>query len=139
MSINRGEVYWDHFKDATGRDRKVPLLVMSAESYNRDAMFVTGVRLVQFDNRPCAQHVHIPASAFQKTMVMGDCVALCETLSSIRQTSLSGPIAIITDEYMAAVENGVRMQLGMDGKTTTGRNEFHTYNANWLKEGGGEK
>ena len=127
MAVNRGEVYWDHFKDATGRDRKVPLLVMSENSYNKDAMFVTGVRLVQYDNRPCPQHVHIPSSAFTKTMVIGDCVALCETLSSIRQTSLSGPIAEITEEYMAVVENGVKMQLGMGHRTTEGQNEFHIY------------
>lgn len=133
MSVNRGEIYWDHFKDATGRDRKVPLLVVSTDNYNTNSLFVTGVRLVQYDNRPCPQHVHVPASAFERTMILGDCVALCETVSSIRQTALSGPIGVLGEAYMAEVENGIRYQLGMGGNTTTGKNEFHTYAASaWM-------
>lgn len=115
--MKRGEVYWNVYRDAMGRDRKVPMVVLSQDGYNETAQFVTGVRVVQYDSNPCKQHVHIPAEAFENTMVMADSVALCETVTSYRQTGLAGPIAKISDpKYLDAICEGVKYQCGMPSR-----------------------
>ena len=116
--MKRGEVYWNNYHDAMGRNRRVPVVVLSEDGYNGRCMFVTGVRMVQYDNNPCPQHVHVPGSAFSDTITMTDCVALCETISSIRQTSLQGPIAVVNSAYyMGLIMDGVKNHIGLKTET----------------------
>lgn len=112
--MKRREVYWDNYRDQFGRDRRVPMLIVSSDAYNEGSLFVTAVRLVHNDARPMPQHINIPADAFTQTAIIGDSVALCETVSSVRKTSLEGPIALLdSNYYMSLVEDGIKVQCGM--------------------------
>lgn len=146
--MKRGEVYWNLYRDAMGRDRKVPVLIVSNDFWNGTSMYVTGVRLVAYDTKPCPQHVKIPAAAFTETEILADCYALCETVNSVKQTSLAGPIGVLASNYyMNAVCDGIKVQCGMEqnawqqpepvhhpGHVLMGQGEFHTYSQpqNWM-------
>ena len=128
--MKRMEVYWNHYRDSMNNERKVPVLIVSNDAYNANGVFVSAVRVVQSDNRPCKHHVFIPGQAFAPNPIMGDSVALCETVGSFRQATMTGPVTMLTDpETIRKVEEGIKIQLGMHelARTTLGQNEFHTY------------
>ena len=113
--INRGEIYWNVYMDSLGRERHVPVMIVSDGGYNERSDYVSAVRLVRFDREQCARHIPIPADAISNNRGLQDCVALTETLSSIRKGSLQGPVGfVISPYYIEAVMKGIRYQLGME-------------------------
>lgn len=113
--MKRGEIYWNLYRDSIGRDRHVPVLVVSDRQYNDRSDYVSAVRLVQFDREKCARHIQIPVDAISENRGLGSCVALTETLSSMRKNSMVGPVGRVDSPYyMEAVMKGIRYQLGME-------------------------
>lgn len=113
--MKRGQIYFDRYRDAQGRDRRIPFLIVSEDDYNARSQFVTGVRLSRYDSSPCPQHVFIPRSAFAETDYLGDCYALVETINSIRQTNLEGPIGVLASNYYTkAVEDAIKIHVGIE-------------------------
>ena len=119
--MKRGQVYFNHYHDATGREKRIPVLILSRDDYNHDSDFVTAVRLAKYNNNPCAQHVFIPGSMLTDTTTnIGDCYALAEAVSSIRKSSLEGPIAEAGKAMLDMVCSAVEYQIGRDTVNTYG-------------------
>ena len=112
--IKRGQVYFNHYHDAMGNEKRLPVLVVSGDEYNGRSQFVTCVRLAKYNSGVCPQHVFIPANAFSETQILSDCYALAETINSTRQTSMEGPIGVLaSDYYMSAVGDAIKFQVGL--------------------------
>lgn len=129
--MKRGQVYFNHYRDMTGKEKRFPILVVSRDDYNKDSEFVTGVRLAKYNNAPCPQHVFLPGSAFtDTTVVMGDCYALAEMVSSVRKSSLEGPIAAVGNVILDAIGFAVEYQIGTrDAQTDAPSKESPWYSA----------
>ena len=131
--MKRGQVYFNHYRDAMGRDKRVPVLILSRDDYNRQGEFVTALRLTRYNNVPCAQHVYIPGSAFSETtQYMGDCYALAETVGSVKKAAMEGPIAELSlQDCMDAVCGAVEYQIGTRAAEKAAPMERPTLSAPW--------
>lgn len=114
--MKRGEIYWSYHKDSLGRERRKPVLVISNDVYNSTTPYVSSIWLSLVDRNPGETHINVPADAFENIGgVMGDCVALCETMSSVKQANLIGPIAVLKSNYwMSEIMHGIKVQLGIE-------------------------
>lgn len=114
--MKRGEIYWSYHKDSLGRERRKPVLVISNDVYNSTTPYVSAIWLSLVDRNPGETHINVPADAFENIGgVMGDCVALCETMSSVKQANLIGPIAVLKSNYwMSEIMHGIKVQLGIE-------------------------
>lgn len=118
--MKRGEIYWSYHKDSLGRERRKPVLVISNDLYNSTTPYVSAIWLSLVDRNPGETHINVPADAFENIGgVMGDCVALCETMSSVKQVDLIGPIAALKSNYwMSEIMHGIKVQLGIEKMRT---------------------
>ena len=116
--IEQDCVYMNAFRDALGKERRVPVLVISPNEYNESGMFCTTVRLSRVADRGFApQHVHIPQGAFLENCMSGDSIALCETVSSTRKSTLIGPIArLVSAYYKKQVQDAIKYQVGISSE-----------------------
>lgn len=113
--MKRGEIYWNEYKDSMGKERRIPVIVVSPEELNGNTEYVSAVRLVKQDNAPGPTHVEIPADAIEDNRNLMSCVALTETVSSIRKGNMKGPAGKVTSPYyLQEISRGIRIQCGME-------------------------
>lgn len=113
--MNRGEIYWNEYKDSMGRERRVPVMVVSTKEINEKTDYVSAVRLVKQDIAPRPTHVAIPFEAIEDNRGLISCVALTETISSIRKGNMKGPAGKVTSPYyLQEISRGIRIQCGME-------------------------
>ena len=111
--IKRGMAYWDIFRDYSGAERKYPVLVVSNDIYNENMRYVQTLRITVKDRWPSTVHLNVPREAWNRASELGECVILGDTISATRVSDLYGPIAEIRPEWMAKVDEIMKMQLGM--------------------------
>lgn len=114
--MKRGEIYFNKYRDALGRDRKMPALVISNDEYNKSSEYATIVKLSRTLRGPMkAHHVFVPGAAITDLSVpLTDCYALIDTVSSVKRTNMEGPIGVLSSPYyMNAIEKALEMQLGV--------------------------
>ena len=112
--MKRGEIYFHDYTDSLGRNRTIPVMVISEDKYNSTSGFVTCVRLSRNNNAPCPQHVFVPCDAFEQPGQIADSYVLCETVSSTKQSTLRGPVSYLPEGYhMNKVCEGLKYQMGM--------------------------
>ena len=111
--IRRGQVYYDVYRDKIGRDRRIPVLVMTSDESTSNSNYVQTVRIKRYDTTGRPTIVPVPADGWKDGSQMGACVILAETISTTRVADLYGPVDEIKPEWMAKVEEGIKMQIGM--------------------------
>ena len=114
--MKRGEIYFSKYRDALGRDRKMPALVISNNEYNKSSEYATIVKLSRrLNGPPMPHHVFIPADAFANTSIpLADCYALIDTVSSVKRANMEGPIGVLASPYyMNMVERALETQIGV--------------------------
>lgn len=113
--MKRGEIYWNEYKDSMGKERRIPVMVVSPEEMNEKTEYVSAVRLVKQDNAPGPTHIEIPVDAIEDNHNLMSCVALTETVSSIRKGNMKGPAGKVTSPYyLQEISRGIRIQCGME-------------------------
>lgn len=124
--MNRGQVYFNHYHDSTGRERRIPVLIVSTNEYNDNADFVTVVRVIRNKHETIkGPNVYIPAAAFTETSILSDCYALAETIGSVRKANMEGPIGVLASNYyMDGIVDAIKQQVGaIPLRPTTDKNE----------------
>ncbi len=100
--MERGGIYYNKYIDSSGKDRKIPVVVLSDKGYNDSSGFATCVRMVRYVNGiPRPSHVSVPKEDMNITdpqISMETGTALAETISSVRIANMFGPIGRITDK-----------------------------------------
>lgn len=115
--MKRFEVYWDMYTDRRGASRQIPVMVVSNDFTNNDpnSMCVQTLRLTVEERWRSPVHLFIPRAAFSRESQIGDCVALCDTVSSTKKTDLYGAIGALTNpEYQKKVESLIKAHMGME-------------------------
>lgn len=115
--MKRFEVYWDMYTDRRGASRQIPVMVVSNDFTNNDpnSMCVQTLRLTVEERWRSPVHLFIPRVAFDRGSQIGDCVALCDTVSSTKKSDLFGPVGTLTNpEYQKKVESLIKAHMGME-------------------------
>ena len=115
--MKRFEIYWDMYTDRRGASRQIPVMVVSNDFTNNDpnSMCVQTLRLTVEERWRSPVHLFIPRAAFSLNSEIGDCVALCDTVSSTKKTDLYGPISTLTNpECQKKIESLIKAHMGME-------------------------
>ena len=115
--MKRFEIYWDIYTDMRGVSRQIPVLVVSNDVTNNDpnSLCVQTLRLTREERWPSPVHALLPRTAFSLNSEIGECVALCDTVSSTKKCDLHGPIGeLISPECRRKIESLIKAYLGME-------------------------
>ena len=115
--MKRFEIYWDMYTDRRGASRQIPVMVVSNDVTNNDpnSMCVQTLRLTMEERWRNPVHLPLPREAFSLDSQIGNCVALCDTVSTTKKSDLYGAIGSLTSpEYQRKIESMIKAHMGME-------------------------
>ncbi len=115
--MKRGDVYWATLAPRSGSEQagRRPVIVVSRDAFNRApgwrSVIVVPVSTSASQTRRGPTAIALPAGAGG---LAHESVALCHQVTTLDRAKLDAPLGSLTIVHLRAVEDGLRIALGME-------------------------